>query len=80
MKKENAAKLAETTEKYSFALCSLLHPSQTKELYFNLLQFMKNEEIPKIEDSYVRLALYMIVSDLMWQERQERKNNENGRL
>lgn len=77
MTKEKAAALAEVTEKYSFAICFMLYPTQTERLYSHLDYYMKYDNIPKIDDSFVRLAFMMIVSDLMWQERQERKNFDN---
>lgn len=61
---------AETVDKYGIALCGILYPSQMEQLRKELEYFKKYRQIRNIEDSFTRLAFMMIVSDLLWQERQ----------
>lgn len=61
---------AETVDKYGLALCGILYPSQMDQLRKELEYFRKYHQIRNIEDSFTRLAFMMIVSDLLWQERQ----------
>lgn len=61
---------AGTVDKYGVALCGILYPSQMEQLRKELEYFKKYRQIRNIEDSFTRLAFMMIVSDLLWQERQ----------
>lgn len=68
MNKQAAVNFAKTIEKYGFALCSALHPSQIAKLQKALVCYQENERIPKLDDVFTDLAFRMIVSDLIWQE------------
>ena len=74
--KEEAVLFSRTLAKYGLALCSL-HPSQMNELQDSLSYFRKTTKIPDIGDSFTRLAFMMIVSDLIWQEEQQKGGQKN---
>ena len=69
MDKETAIDYTKTIDKYGFALCGTLYPSQMEQLQKALAFYRKTERITKIEDTFTNLAFLMIVSDLIWQER-----------
>lgn len=66
--KEYLQKWAAMLEKYSLAL-SMLHPSQMEELQESYIYFLKFGKLPRISDSFLKLAFMMIVSDQLWKER-----------
>lgn len=68
MNKEYLQEWALMLEKYSLAL-SLLYPSQMEELQESYIYFLKYGKLPRVDDSFLKLAFMMIVSDRLWKER-----------
>lgn len=78
MTKANIEQFAQIISKYSLAVGGVLHPSQVEHLHNALDYWQEYEKLPNIDDVVVRLAFLMIVSDLLYQEREERnKRNVN---
>ncbi len=71
MKKSEAEKFAQTIAKYSLAIGGCLYPSQVELLKDALKWYRDKGELPKVEDAFTRLAFLMIVSDLIYQEKEK---------
>lgn len=64
-----------TIKKYGWAISQNLHPSQTAKLKEALKRFDQDKKV-YIEDSFVKLAFDMIVSDLMFQKESRVNTND----
>lgn len=73
MTKAELEQQAQIISKYSLAIGGILHPSQVENLHNALDYWQKFEATPRIDDAFVKLAFMMIVSDFIYQEREERK-------
>ena len=76
MTKAQAEQFAATISKYSLAIGCMLHPSQVDALQYALDYWREYEKLPNIDDAFVKLAFLMIISDLIYQEK-ERKAKTN---
>ena len=59
-------------EKYGAALAAL-YPSQIERLIEALEEYTATGKLPKMQDSFTRLACMMIICDLRYQEGREKE-------
>ena len=59
-------------EKYGAAMASL-YPSQIETLINALEEYRATGNLPKMQDSFTRLACMMIICDLRYQEGREKE-------
>lgn len=59
-------------EKYGAALATL-YPSQIETLIESLEEYKETGKIPKIQDSFTKLACMMIICDLRYKEGSEKE-------
>lgn len=71
MTKAEAELFAKTISKYSLAIGCCLYPSQVELLHDALKYYRDNNKLPEIDDAFTRLAFLMIVSDLIYQEKEK---------
>lgn len=71
MNREEAELFAKIVSKYSLAIGCCLYPSQVNCLIESLCYWREHEEMPEIEDAFTRLAFLMIISDLLYEEREK---------